>query len=70
MRGDVAQGKASIRVYLSPEIKDSFKTTCFLKGLNMSDISAELIENWLKKNAVGVVTEENPPSPGKGKGVA
>lgn len=36
----------------------------------MSDISAELIENWLKKNALGVVTEENPPSPGKGKGVA
>ena len=66
----MAQGKASIRVYLSPEIKDSFKTTCFLKGLNMSDISAELIESWLKENAVGIVTEENSPSPSKGKGAA
>ena len=64
----MAQGEASIRVYLSPEAKDSFKTTCFLKGLNMSDVAAELIENWLKKNAVGVVTEENPPnSEKKGK---
>jgi hypothetical protein len=66
----VAQGEASIRVYLSPKAKDSFKTTCFLKGLNMSDVAAELIEDWLKNNAVGVVTEENPPSPDKGKGAA
>lgn len=37
----------------------------------MSDVAAELIENWLKKNAVGVVTEENPPnSEKKGKGAA
>ncbi|MDB9446594.1 plasmid partition protein ParG [Anabaenopsis sp. FSS-46] len=46
----MAQGEASIRVYLPPEIKDRFKTICFFKGLNMSDVSAELIEDWLAKN--------------------
>lgn len=46
----MAQGEASIRVYLSPEIKDRFKTVCFFRGLNMSDVSAELIEDWLAKN--------------------
>lgn len=46
----MAQGEASIRVYLSPEMKDRFKTVCFFKGLNMSDVTAELIENWLAKN--------------------
>lgn len=46
----MAQGEASIRVYLPPEIKDRFKTVCFFKGLNMSDVSAELIEDWLAKN--------------------
>lgn len=46
----MAQGEASIRVYLSPEIKDRFKTVCFFRGLNMSDVSAELIEDWLTKN--------------------
>lgn len=46
----MAQGEASIRVYLSPETKDRFKTVCFFKGLNMSDVSAELIEDWLAKN--------------------
>jgi hypothetical protein len=48
----VAQGEVSIRVYLRPESKDKFKTACFLKGLNMSDVTAELIEEWLAKNAV------------------
>ncbi len=46
----MAQGEASIRVYLPPDIKDRFKTICFFKGLNMSDVSAELIEDWLAKN--------------------
>ncbi|WP_414529323.1 plasmid partition protein ParG [Nodularia chucula] len=46
----MAQGEASIRVYLPPEIKDRFKTVCFFRGLNMSDVSAELIEDWLTKN--------------------
>ncbi|UKP01452.1 hypothetical protein [Nostoc sp. UHCC 0870] len=54
----MAQGEASIRVYLSPETKDKFKTTCFLKGLNMSDIAAELIEEWLAKNAVDLPTPQ------------
>ncbi|MEA5515055.1 plasmid partition protein ParG [Nodularia sp. UHCC 0506] len=46
----MAQGEASIRVYLPPDIKDRFKAICFFKGLNMSDVSAELIEDWLAKN--------------------
>ena len=54
----MAQGEASIRVYLPPEIKDRFKTICFFKGLNMSDVSAELIEDWLAKNEM-----ELPNSP-------
>jgi hypothetical protein len=51
-RGNVAKGEMSIRVYLLPEVKEKFKTACFLKGLNMSDITAALIEEWLVKNAV------------------
>ena len=51
-RGNVAKGEMSIRVYLLPELKDKFKTACFLNGLNMSDVTAALIEEWLTKNAV------------------
>ena len=51
-RGNVAKGEMSIRVYLLPELKDKFKTACFLNGLNMSDVTATLIEEWLTKNAV------------------
>ena len=51
-RGNVAKGERSIRVYLLPELKDKFKTACFLNGLNMSDVTAALIEEWLTKNAV------------------
>ncbi|GAX46059.1 hypothetical protein NIES4075_70800 [Tolypothrix sp. NIES-4075] len=58
----MAQGETSIRVYLKPEAKDRFKTTCFLKGLNMSDIAAELIEDWLVKNAVDLPTPQTKKS--------
>src|SRR4028118_571601 len=51
-RGNVAKGEMSIRVYLLPELKDKFKTACFLNGLNMPDVTAALIEEWLTKNAV------------------
>lgn len=51
-RRNVAKGEMSIRVYLLPELKDKFKTACFLKGLNMSDVTAALIEEWLAKNPV------------------
>lgn len=54
----MAQGEVSIRVYLLPESKDKFKTACFLKGLNMSDVTAELIEEWLAKNAVELPTSK------------
>ncbi|WP_341526712.1 plasmid partition protein ParG [Nostoc sp. UHCC 0302] len=59
----MAQGEASIRVYLSPETKDRFKTVCFFKGLNMSDVTAELIENWLAKNDLDLpISQRNAPS--------
>ena len=51
-RGNVAKGEMSIRVYLLPELKDKFKTACFFNGLNMSDVTAALIEEWVAKNAV------------------
>jgi hypothetical protein len=51
-RSNVAKGEMSIRVYLLPELKDKFKTACFLNGLNMSDVTAALIEEWVAKNAV------------------
>ncbi|MBW4611453.1 MAG: hypothetical protein KME22_30755 [Hassallia sp. WJT32-NPBG1] len=58
----MAQGESSIRVYMSPDTKHRFKTTCFLKGLNMSDIAAELIENWLVDNDISVTqTKKSPP---------
>jgi hypothetical protein len=63
----VAQGESSIRVYLSPEIKDRFKTVCFFKGLNMSDVSAELIENWLAKNDIELPTSQKNSSTPKSK---
>ncbi|WP_414542189.1 plasmid partition protein ParG [Nostoc sp. CCY0012] len=60
----MAQGEASIRVYLSPETKDRFKTVCFFKGLNMSDVSAELIEDWLAKNDMELPkSQRNSPAP-------
>ncbi len=59
----VAQGEASIRVYLSPETKDRFKTVCFFKGLNMSDVTAELIEDWLAKNDLDLpISQKNAHS--------
>ncbi|MBD2526814.1 plasmid partition protein ParG [Nostoc sp. FACHB-133] len=59
----MAQGEVSIRVYLSPDTKDRFKTACFLKGLNMSDIAAELIEDWLTKNDIDMPNvQKKPPS--------
>jgi hypothetical protein len=58
-RGNVAKGEMSIRVYLLPELKDKFKTACFLKGLNMSDVTAALIEEWLAKNAVDLPTPQS-----------
>lgn len=48
----MAKGEDSIRVFVPPETKDRFKASCFHRGLNMSDVAAELIEEWL---------EENPP---------
>ncbi|MDH6060885.1 plasmid partition protein ParG [Chrysosporum bergii ANA360D] len=65
----MAQGEASIRVYLSPEVKDRFKAVCFFKGLNMSDVSAELIEEWLAKNDIELPNYPNisPPTAGKKK---
>ncbi|RCJ40757.1 hypothetical protein A6770_10140 [Nostoc minutum NIES-26] len=63
----MAQGESSIRVYLSPEIKDRFKTVCFFKGLNMSDVSAELIENWLAKNDIELPTSQKNSSTAKSK---
>ncbi|KZL51375.1 hypothetical protein A2T98_02725 [Nodularia spumigena CENA596] len=59
----MAQGEASIRVYLPPDIKDRFKTICFFKGLNMSDVSAELIEDWLAKNDMELPNSPKTASP-------
>ncbi|HYW20901.1 MAG TPA: hypothetical protein VE956_16685 [Nodularia sp. (in: cyanobacteria)] len=59
----MAQGEASIRVYLPPDIKDRFKTICFFKGLNMSDVSAELIEDWLAKNDMELPNSQKISSP-------
>lgn len=60
----MAQGEASIRVYLPPEIKDRFKAVCFFQGLNMSDVSAELIEDWLAKNDMELPkSPKNAPAP-------
>ncbi|MBE9052098.1 hypothetical protein IQ243_17050 [Nostocales cyanobacterium LEGE 11386] len=58
----MAQGEASIRVYLPPETKDRFKTVCFFKGLNMSDVSAELIEDWLAKNEIELPNSQKSSS--------
>ena len=63
----MAQGESSLRVYLSPEIKARFKTVCFFKGLNMSDVSAELIENWLAKNDMELPASQNNSSTAKSK---
>ncbi|NEQ64974.1 MAG: hypothetical protein F6K21_05630 [Symploca sp. SIO2D2] len=37
-------------VYLEPKVKAKFKRACFDRDVNMSDIIAELVENWLKAN--------------------
>ena len=58
----MAQGETSIRVYLSPEIKDRFKTVCFYKGLNMSDVSEQLILDWLAKNELEIPNSQINPS--------
>jgi len=59
----VAQGEASIRVYLSPETKARFKTVCFFRGLNMSDVTAELINDWLAKNDLDLpISQKTTPS--------
>ena len=42
----------AVRVYMSPEKKRAFKSACAAKGLEMSEVTNQLIEEWLKENAV------------------
>ncbi|NEO34414.1 MAG: hypothetical protein F6K36_29245 [Symploca sp. SIO3C6] len=53
----MAKGEESIRVFVSPEIKERFKASCFYRGINMSDVASKLIEEWLAVNP--------PPEPQK-----
>ena len=50
----MAKDAMSIRVYVEPELKNRFKTACFLQGLNMSDVTAKLIKEWVAENAVNI----------------
>jgi hypothetical protein len=58
----VAKDKDSIRVYLEPNIKETFKTACFDRGLNMSDVTAQLVEDWVRRNPPLKQKEEQPQS--------
>jgi hypothetical protein len=56
-------------------LKLQFTAVCTLKGLNMSDVVQKLVTDWLKENAsaeflAAIEKESNqePPSPTKGKG--
>ncbi len=58
----MAKDKDSIRVYLEPNIKETFKTACFDRGLNMSDVTAQLVEDWVRRNPPLKQKEEQPQS--------
>ncbi|BAY95869.1 MULTISPECIES: plasmid partition protein ParG [unclassified Tolypothrix] len=51
----MAKGQEAVRVYMSPEKKRAFKAACAAKGLEMSEVANNLIDEWLKENAVSSV---------------
>ncbi|MBD2511328.1 hypothetical protein H6G91_29465 [Nostoc muscorum FACHB-395] len=53
----MAKGQEAVRVYMSPEKKRAFKAACAAKGLEMSEVANNLIDEWLKENAVSSVQQ-------------
>jgi ParG len=51
----MAKGQEAVRVYMSPEKKRAFKAACAAKGLEMSEVANNLIDEWLTENAVSSV---------------
>lgn len=45
----IPQGHAELSMYLPKELKSKFKVACAKRDRPMSEITRQLIEEWLKK---------------------
>ena len=50
----MAKGQEAVRVYMSPEKKRAFKSACASQGLEMSEVTNKLIDEWLKQNTLSI----------------
>ncbi len=49
-----------LNLTMDENLKRRFNLVCTWKGVNMSDVAQELIEDWVDKNAPpGLFTQEN-----------
>lgn len=46
----MAKIQEAVRVYMSPEKKRAFKAACASQGLEMSEVTNKLIDEWLREN--------------------
>lgn len=46
----MAKSQEAVRVYMSPEKKRAFKAACASQGLEMSEVTNKLIDEWLREN--------------------
>lgn len=58
---------------INSKTKRQFTAICALRGINMSDVVEELLDQWIEENATpkflaALEEAEEPPSPSKGKG--
>jgi hypothetical protein len=56
----VKNDRTDLHLLVPKSLKERFKRSCLARGLNMSDVGTELIEQWLKENEV-ILEEENKP---------
>jgi hypothetical protein len=53
--------RTDLHLLVPKPLKERFKRSCLARGLNMSDVGADLIEQWLKENEVILEEEKKLP---------
>lgn len=43
------QKKVAVKTFVSEELRNEFKAVCAMEGKNMSDVLAEFVESYVKK---------------------
>lgn len=53
------QDQVAIRVFMPPELRDTFKAVCTLKRSTMNDVTVSLIEGYIEQNKALLPKEED-----------